>query len=422
MSDNLARVTTLPSGLRVVSKLMPWVETASIGVWVDVGARYEPAAVNGVAHMLEHMAFKGTRSRSARRIAEEIESVGGALNAYTSREHTAYYARVLASDVPLAAGLIADILQHSTFEPQELEKERHVVLQEIGETKDTPDDFVFDLFQEVAYPDQPMGRSILGPEAVVAALPREALIEYMARHYGPSRLVLAGAGKVEHERLVELADGIFRELPDTTGEAAEPARYVGGTRIEWRKDLEQVHLCLGWQGLPLRDPDYWALQVLSTALGGGMSSRLFQECRENRGLCYTISSFCSAYADTGLVGIYTGTGADDLAELLPIVADETRKLVAEATEAEIDRARAQLKASLLMGLESCSAECEGAARQLLSFGRPLPTSEIVARLDAVDAAAVRRVGRRLLADGPASVVALGPVRRLPPVDFDHLAT
>lgn len=421
MTEELAPVTTLANGLRVVSRPMPSVETAAIGVWVDVGARYEPAALNGVAHMLEHMAFKGTASRSARRIAEEIESVGGALNAYTSREHTAYYARVLAGDVPLAAEVIADILQHSTFDPAELEKERHVVLQEIGEVRDTPDDLVFDLFQEVAYPDQPLGRSILGPEPVVAAMPREALLDYMARHYGPARIVLAGAGKVEHGRLVELAAGLFPDLPATVGESAEPARYRGGVRLERRKDLEQVHLCIGWQGVPLRDPDYWALQVLSTALGGGMSSRLFQEARESRGLCYTISSFSSAYADTGLLGIYTGTGAKDLPELLPVVAEETAKLVAEADEPEIDRARAQLKASLLMSLESCSAMCESAARQLLSFGRPLPTAEIIGLLDAVDAAAVRRVGRRVLGGQPASVVALGPARRLPSVDLDHLA-
>jgi predicted Zn-dependent peptidase len=421
MMDDLARVTTLPNGLRVASELLPRVETAAIGVWVDVGARYEPAPVNGVAHMLEHMAFKGTRSRTARGIAEEIENVGGALNAYTSREHTAYYARVLADDVPLAAGIIADILQHSVFDAAELEKERHVVLQEIGEVRDTPDDLVFDLFQEVAYPDQPMGRTILGPEEIVASMSREALVDYMARHYGPSRLVLAGAGKVEHERLVELAGTLFPDLPATAGEAAQPAGYTGGTRLERRKDLEQVHLCIGWQGLPHDDPEFWALQVLSTALGGGMSSRLFQEVRENRGLCYSVSSFTAAYADTGLLGIYAGTGAKDLPELMPVVAEETAKLVAEASEAEVDRARAQLKASLLMSLESCSAVCEALARQLLCFGRRIPTHEIVSRLDAVDAAAVRRVGRRLLAGQPASVVALGPVRKLPRIDLDHLA-
>ena len=309
MNDDTVRITTLPNGLRVVSESMPRLQTASVGVWVDVGARYEPAEVNGVAHLLEHMAFKGTTTRSARAIAEEIERVGGSLNAYTSREHTAYYARILAGDVDLAADLLADILQHSSFDPAELEKERHVVLQEIGQVRDTPDDLVFDLLQEASYPDQPMGRAILGPEEIVASMPREALLDYMARHYGPARLVFSGAGKVEHDRLVDLASRLFGELPAAAGEPAEPARYQGGTRVERRPDLEQVHLCLAVEGVPYHDPDHFALQVLSTALGGGMSSRLFQEARENRGLCYSISTFGSSHADTGLLGVYAGTVA-----------------------------------------------------------------------------------------------------------------
>jgi predicted Zn-dependent peptidase len=284
MSDQ-HRLTTLPNGLRVVTEAMPRLETAALGVWVDVGTRYEPAEINGVAHLLEHMAFKGTRRRSARAIAEEIERVGGSLNAYTSREHTAYYARILAGDTELAADILADILQHSTFDAAELEKERHVVLQEIGQVKDTPDDLVFDLLQEASYPDQPMGRAILGPEEIVRSMPREALVAYMARHYGPERLVFSAAGKIEHERLVDLAGRLFGELPATKGEPAPMARYRGGTRVERRPDLEQVHLCLAVEGVPYRHEDHFALQVLSTALGGGMSSRLFQEARENRGLC-----------------------------------------------------------------------------------------------------------------------------------------
>ena len=221
-------ITTIANGLRVVSETMPRLQTASLGVWIDVGARYEAPEVNGVAHMLEHMAFKGTRRRSARAIAEEIERVGGSLNAYTSREHTAYYARILADDIGLAADILADILQHSTFDPAELEKERHVVLQEIGQVKDTPDDLVFDLLQDASYPDQPMGRAILGPESIVAEMPREALVDYMARHYGPKRMVFAGAGKLEHGYLVELAERLFGELPAAEGQSAQPARYSGG--------------------------------------------------------------------------------------------------------------------------------------------------------------------------------------------------
>jgi predicted Zn-dependent peptidase len=371
--------------------------------------------------MLEHMAFKGTASRSARAIAEEIERVGGSLNAYTSREHTAYYARVLAGDVELAADLLADILQRSTFDPAELEKERHVVLQEIGQVRDTPDDLVFDLLQEASYPDQPMGRAILGPEEIVASMPREALLEYMARHYGPARLVFSGAGKVEHDRLVDLASGLFGQLPAAAGEPAEPARYRGGTRVERRPDLEQVHLCLAVEGVPYHDPDHFALQVLSTALGGGMSSRLFQEARENRGLCYSIFSFAAAHADTGQLGVYAGTDPEDLPELMQVVADETRQLIEEPKEDELARARAQLKAGLLMGLESCAAVSEDLARQLLCFGRRMPVEEVVARIDAVDTDAVRRLGRKLLRGAGLTLAAVGPLEELPRVDLTALA-
>lgn len=416
------RLTTLPNGLRVVSEAMPRFRTASVGVWVDVGTRYEAAEVNGVAHLLEHMAFKGTARRSARAIAEEIERVGGSLNAYTSREHTAYYARILGGDLDLAADILADILQHSTFDPAELEKERHVVLQEIGQVKDTPDDLVFDLLQEASYPDQPMGRAILGPEEIVQAMPREALLDYMARHYGPERLILSAAGQVEHARLVDLGGRLFGDLPASPGEAAPPARYRGGTRVERRPDLEQVHLCLAFEGVPYRHEDHFALQVLSTALGGGMSSRLFQEAREERGLCYSVFSFASAYADTGQLGVYAGTDPEDLPELMRVVADGTRALVEAPEEDEVARARAQLKASLLMGLESCSAVCEDNARQLLCFGRRVPTEEVVAKIDAVDPAAVARAGRRLLAAGGGpTLAAVGPLAELPAVDLTALA-
>ena len=413
-------ITTLDNGLRVVSEHMPRLQTASLGIWVDVGTRYEPAEVNGVAHLLEHMAFKGTARRSARAIAEEIERVGGSLNAYTSREHTAYYARILADDVALAADILADILRHSSFDPAELEKERHVVLQEIGQVKDTPDDLVFDLLQEASYPDQPMGRAILGPEAIVQRMPREALIDYMARHYGPKRLVVAGAGKIEHARLVDLAQSLLGDLAAIEGAAAEPARYSGGRKVERRPDLEQVHLCMAVEGLPYHHPDHFALQVLSTALGGGMSSRLFQEARENRGLCYSIFSFASAYADTGQLGVYAGTDPEDLPELMQVVADEARALIEDPSEDEIARARAQLKASLLMGLESCSAVCEDLARQLLCFNRRVPTEEVVAKIDAVDTGAVRILGRRLLDGKGLTLAAVGPLEQLPGVDLSAL--
>jgi predicted Zn-dependent peptidase len=414
MSDN-TRITTLESGLRVATETMANVQTASVGVWVDVGARYEAEQVNGVAHMLEHMAFKGTARRSARAIAEAIENVGGQLNAYTSREHTAYYARVLANDLPLAVDLLADILQHSAFDETELARERGVVLQEIGQVQDTPDDLVFDLFQATAFPGQPIGRSILGPAELIAALPRNALVDYMAGHYGPSRMVLAAAGKVEHEQLLDLGGRLFRDLPTPAVMPAPPARYEGGEHRETR-ELEQAHLLLGLPAFSYLDDDFYALQVLSTMLGGGMSSRLFQEVRENRGLCYSIFSFASSYADTGLFGIYAGTGEQEVSELVPVVCDEFLKLIEEPGEDELLRARAQLKASLMMALESCFAQSEELARQLLIFGRRVPTEEIIAKIDAVDQAAIGRVGRRLLTEGGPTLAAIGPLAHLPDLD------
>jgi predicted Zn-dependent peptidase len=409
------RITTLANGLRVASEAMANVQTASVGVWVDVGARYEATEVNGVAHMLEHMAFKGTERRSARAIAEAIENVGGQLNAYTSREHTAYYARVLADDLPLAVDLLADILQHSIFDEEELARERGVVVQEIGQVQDTPDDLVFDLFQETAFPDQPLGRSILGPAERIAAMPRAVLIDYMAHHYGAPRLVLSAAGKVEHERLVALGEQLFRELPTPAVPPAPPARYQGGERREER-DLEQAHLLLGLPAFSYLDDDFYALQVLSTMLGGGMSSRLFQEVREKRGLAYSIFSFASSYADTGLFGIYAGTGEKEVAELVPVVCDELLKLIEQPGEEDLVRARAQLKASLMMALESCFVQSEELARQLLIFGRRVPTEEIIAKIDAVDRATIGRVGRRLLIEGGPTLAAIGPLAHLPDLD------
>ena len=416
MNDN-HQITTLPNGLRVATVAMPSVQTASVGVWIDAGARHERAEVNGVAHMLEHMAFKGTERRSARIIAEEIENVGGQLNAYTSRENTAYYARVLAEDLPLAADILADILQHSTFEPEELERERGVILQEIGQTLDTPDDLIFDLFQETAFPDQSLGRSILGPADTVRGMSRDQLTGYMAEHYAPERMILAAAGKVEHDRLVDLGAELFQKLPasSSAGKEVEAGCYARGD-LRKRRDLEQVHLILGLPAFSYHDDDFYGLQVLSVMLGGGMSSRLFQEVREKRGLAYSVFSFAACYRDTGVFGIYAGTGEEQTAELVPVLCDELTALMNDASEEELARARAQLKASMMMGLESCFAQSEDIARQLLIFGRRIPQEETIAEIDAVDQDAIRRVGQRLIEGSRPSLAAIGPIGRLPGLD------
>jgi predicted Zn-dependent peptidase len=400
-------LATLSNGLRIVTDRIDTVATVSLGLWVDVGTRHEPAKVNGVAHFLEHMAFKGTKRRTALAIAEEIEAVGGHLNAYTSRESTAYYAKVLKEDTGLALDILADILQHSTFEPGELERERTVILQEIGQANDTPDDIIFDYFQERAFPGQAMGRPVLGSPEIIKKLSRKSVVSYLKDHYGASRMVLSAAGNLDHDRFVDLADKLLSGMPAESAVTTEPARYVGGEHRQGR-DLEQLHLVLGFPGLTLADPDYYAASVLSTAFGGGMSSRLFQEVREKRGLVYAIYSFAHSYRDGGLFGIYAGTGESEAAELLPVLCDEAKKLDDGFAPAELARAKAQMKAGLLMSLESTSARCEQMAQHMLIHGTPFDPDEIVRHIDAVDDAAIQRIVAHWRS-APPTLVALGPV-------------
>ena len=409
-------ITTLSNGLRVATDRIDTVDTVSLGLWVDVGTRHEAPEINGAAHFLEHMAFKGTERRSARAIAEEIEAVGGHLNAYTSRESTAYYAKVLKEDLPLALDILADILLHSSFDPTELERERTVILQEIGQANDTPDDIIFDYFQERAFPDQAMGRPVLGSPEIIRRLSREAVMGYLRDHYGAARMVLSAAGNLEHRRVVDLAEKLLAEMPAERAVSSEPAQYVGGDRRQQR-ELEQLHLVIGFPGLPLGDPDYYAASVLSTAFGGGMSSRLFQEVREKRGLVYSIHSFAHGYRDGGLFGIYAGTGEEEAAELLPVLCEETARLADGFAPAELARAKAQMKAGLLMSLESTGARCEQMAQHMLIHGTPFDPADMVRRIEAVDDAAIARVVAGWHS-APPTLTALGPIGRLE--DFDRL--
>ncbi|MFO7921064.1 MAG: pitrilysin family protein [Nioella sp.] len=408
------QIHTLTNGLRVVTEHMPGLQSAAIGVWVNAGGRHETPDQNGVAHFLEHMAFKGTARRSALQIAEEIEDVGGYINAYTSREVTAYYARVLKDDVPLAVDLISDFLLNPVFDPREIEVERGVILQEIGQALDTPDDIIFDWLQEVAYPEQPLGRTILGPSERVRAFDKADLQRFVAQHYGPGQMILSAAGAVDHDQIVRLAEAAFGHLPATPVSTALPGRFRGGERREV-KELEQAHFTLALEAPGYRSDDIYTAQIYATALGGGMSSRLFQELREKRGLCYTIFSQVGAYDDTGLMTIYAGTGGEDLAALSDLTIEEVRRSVDGLTEAEIDRARAQIKAGMLMGLESPSARAERLARLVAIWNRVPPLSETVARIDAVDRAAVRDHAAGLVGAGQAALALYGPVENSPRV-------
>lgn len=415
------QVSRLPSGLVVVSETMPRVETVSLGAWVGVGTRHEQAEENGVAHFLEHMAFKGTTRRSAQAIAEEIEAVGGHLNAYTAREQTAYYAKVLKEDSELALDIIADLLTHSTLDSTELERERGVILQEIGQANDTPDDVVFDHFQLTAFPAQPMGRPTLGTEETVRAIPREALSGWMRRFYGPANMIVAAAGNIAHARLLALVEKHFAELPAVATAATSAGSYEGGEMREER-ELDQTHIVLGFPGVEYRHADYWSASLLSTLLGGGMSSRLFQEVREKRGLVYSIYTFVQPFNDTGLFGLYAGTGERQVAELLPVVAEELAKVQRQVTPEELKRAKAQTKASVLMALESTGSRCEQIARQIQVHGRVLPTEEIVARIEAVGTDQVQQLATKLFRARP-TLAAVGPLAHLPrlPVIAERLA-
>ncbi len=411
MNDENVRVTRLASGLTVITEEMKRVESVSLGAYVAAGARFETAEENGVSHFLEHMAFKGTERRTAAAIAEEIESVGGHINAYTAREQTAYYVKLLKEDLALGADIIGDILAHSTFEPEELERERAVILQEIGQANDTPDDIIFDHFHEAAYPEQPIGRPVLGTSDVIERIKRGSLLSYMQAHYAAGNVVLAAAGALKHEEVVSLAELHFTDLVERVPPPAVPAHYSGGEYRETR-ELDQVHVVLGFPSAAYADPDFYAVLLLATLLGGGMSSRLFQEVREKRGLVYSIYSFTEPYRDGGLFGIYGGTGEREVEELMPVVLEELRKVQKDVAEAELARARAQVKASLLMSLESTGSRCEQLARQWQVFGRVIPVAETVAKINAVTPEEIGRAAARLFR-APPTLAVLGPAARVP---------
>ena len=409
-----AQVTTLDNGLRIATDAMPQVESVSCGIWIDAGARHEPAEVNGVSHLLEHMMFKGTARRSAQDIADEIEAVGGHINAWTSREATAFFCKTLKGDLPLAIDILGDIVQHSAFDEAELARERDVVLQEIGQALDTPDDIIFDHFQRAAYPDQALGRPVLGDPAIVGAFPRDRLDRYHKANYTAPRAVVAAAGNLEHDVFAAMVEERVAALAAGGSPAAEAACYSGGDYREER-DLEQLHLLLGFRGAAQMDDDYFAAMLHSTILGGGMSSRLFQEVREKRGLVYSVSSHNTAYADAGLYGIYAGTGPDQAAELVPVVFDQLADLAGKVGPEELARAKAQARAGLLMSRESTGARCEQLAHHMLVYGRLLTPAEILQKIDAVDEAAVSAFGGKLLA-GPLTCAALGPAAALESYD------
>ena len=404
------QVTTLSNGLRVVTDTMTSVETVAVGVWVAAGTRHETADINGISHLLEHMAFKGTQRRTAQAIAEEMDNVGGQLNAYTSRDHTAYYAKMLKEDLGLAVDILADILLNSSMDGEELAREQRVVVQEINQVDDTPDDIIFDHFQSAAFPDQPMGWPVLGRENIVRSVTPKLLRAYMAGNYAADNMVAAASGNVDHAAFVALIERAFAALPRKSAVHEVAGKYAGGEACQAR-DLEQMHIVLGFNGVAHTDPDFYNLGALSTLLGEGMSSRLFQEIREKRGMAYSVFSNTQSFSDAGLFSIYIGTGQDDVAKLIPVLRDEIKKVADRVTEDEVKRARAQIKAGLLMSLESPGSRCAQSARQIMVYGRPLTTAEIIAKVEDVNAQGITRVAQRIFS-GPTTLAALGDAKML----------
>jgi len=408
----------LANGLTVASHAMSEVETVSLGLWVGAGSRSEAASEHGVAHFLEHMAFKGTARRSAKDIAEEIEAVGGDLNAATGVDSTAYYARVLRTDLALALDILSDIIVSPRFDRAELGRERDVILQEIAAALDSPEDIAFDLVQEAAFPNQPVGRPILGTVESVSRFKRAHLASYLAAHYHGPNMVLAAAGAVDHAALVAEAERRLGSFDTHATPQPESALYAGGARRS-EKSFEQTHLVLAFQAPAYRHPDYFTAQICAGALGGGMSSRLFQEVRERRGLCYAIYSFSSGLSDSGMFAIHAAGAPERAHQLFAVIRDELVKAADEGfVEDEVARVKAQLKMGLLTGLESSSARAEQLARQILIHGRPLTTEELIEKVEQVQAADLQALVARMLSS-PLGLATVGPILHV--ARFDRVA-
>ncbi len=405
-------ISRLSNGLTIVTHTMAQIESVALGIWVKSGSRNERAEEHGIAHMLEHMAFKGTENRTAYQIATDIEDVGGEINAATSVETTAYFARVLKDDMPLAVDILADIITSSKFEEEELEREKQVVLQEINATQDTPDDIVFDYFTETAFRHQTIGRPILGTPDSVRSFTSDNLRSFMNEHYSADRMIVIAAGAVEHEQFVREVEsrlGSFRA--HSVAPLTELANYVGGDFREYR-NLKDAQVLIGFEGRAYHMRDYYASQILSIILGGGMSSRLFQEVREKRGLCYSIYAFHWGFSDTGLFGIHTATNEDGLAELVPVVLEELYKASKNISQKELDRARAQYRANLTMSRESPSSRMQMIARQMSLYGRPIPSSELMERLSLITVDRLADLAERLFIDSKPTLAAVGSVGSL----------
>ncbi len=406
------QVSKLKNGMTIVTDRMEHLESAALGVWVKAGSRDELINEHGIAHLLEHMAFKGTKNRTAKNIVEQIENVGGDVNAATSLETTSFYARVLKNDVPLAIDILADILNNSLFDPKELTREQHVILQEIGAAQDSPEDLIFDDFQAVAFQGQALGRPIMGTPESVSSFTADNIRSYLSDHYHGPNMVLAASGSVNHDEIVKMAEERFSGFGASPVREPETCHYTGGD-VRIKKDLQEAQIILGFEGRAYHERDFYASQVLATILGGGMSSRLFQEIREKHGLCYSIYAFHWGFSDTGLFGVHAATENSDVPKLVPVILQELQKAGQEITQAELDRSRAQISAGLMMSLESPASRAAQIARQILLFGRPFSNEELMERLNALNTERLRDLASRLFSENVPTIAAIGPVDHVP---------
>lgn len=404
----MPKIINMPNGIKLVTEHMPHTESISISVWVASGSRYETLEKNGISHFLEHMAFKGTKRRNAKQIAEEFDDIGGHFNAHTGRETTVYYAKTLKGDAAVAVDILADIIQNSIFDSEELERERGVILQELAMTIDTPDDIIFDYFQETAFAKQAVGRSILGNEDFINSVRKADFIDYIDRHYYGENMVIAVAGNIENSNIEKIIEEQFSIIKKGVKKQFEAAKYTGGEFRE-KRDLEQVHIVMGFEGLNYKSEDIYKAQLMSIVFGGGMSSRLFQEVREKRGLAYSISSFNSSYVDCGLFNIYAATAPENTNELLKVVKDELHRACSNIGQKELDRAVAQVRSSLLMARERSGSVADDLGRNFTCFGRHITVEEHLEKIAAVNTSDLGDMMERIITSSKPTLALMGEV-------------
>jgi predicted Zn-dependent peptidase len=396
------------NGIRVVTERVPYVQSVSLGIWVDAGARDEANDTAGISHFIEHLLFKGTGRRSAQQIAEELDAVGGQINAFTDREHTCYYVKVLPEHVPLAQDILADMLQHSVLDPEEIGREKNVILEEIKRHEDTPDELVHDLFAETLWPEHPLGRSVIGRAEVIESLSREQIVEYLREQYLPARMVVAAAGNLDHEAILAGVEATMGGMPaGERGHELYPPR-VSDDKRELPKPTEQVHFCLGTRGFNQDQDERYALGLIDSAVGGGMSSRLFQEVREKRGLCYAIGSYTASYREAGMFAVYAGTSPENADEVRELVVKELRDVARQGiTPAELQRAKNQIRGAVLLSLDSMSTRMTRIGKSMISYDRIISPTEVVEKIEAVTDADACRISAEILS-GDYAYAAVGP--------------